>query len=284
MSRWLVGLLLAVMAVGAAPSTLFEVGLRDDAALLPPGRDRVLSERMRQLARDAEIELLVVLEHNGASVGDASAWLARWGEQHPDEPAPVKRAVLHLDLRRPKTSLAVSPPLEPLLPEQTRAALINSVIAPAVASRNTGTLGEAIEDVIRRIGRQAGVTVGPPPDPAGLTAAPEPVVAPPRPWLSPWLLVALPVGLFAVLVAGREGGAGTFGVALLLALLYGGLYLLLRFRPSWFVLLALAAAAPALLMLGSPPAPPRRRRRLVPVGGGFGVTALGGFGAGGFEE
>lgn len=269
----------------------------DLARILPPGRARVIDERLARLRERTGVELAIVLErgdHEAEDGADAASWLKDWVAQPPAEgqgEQPLRRAVAHLNLSAATASLAVSAPLSPTLSAERCTALVGQQLNPAIASQNTEHLAAALNELVRSVGEAVGARLEEPAAEAPAAARETFVPQARRPWLSAWWFVALPAALGSLLLAARLGPGWALLLGPALLALYAGLYFLLAFRPDWFAPASVLAALPLLLLIGPRPDAPALPQPAccLPVrartsrGAGFAVTGFDGFGAGGFE-
>ncbi|MCC7495717.1 MAG: hypothetical protein IT204_25425 [Fimbriimonadaceae bacterium] len=301
---WL-GLVLLATCVGSAapPPGRWEAGVWDLAELLPGGRARVLTEKIAAIRSTTGVEFLILLiRGDEGTPADAAALLTAWVAQPPNPlevppptvPAtgPPRRGVLLLHLTSGGVTCAVTPTLDRKVTAALRYQVVTDQLKPALASRSTSAVGDALSVACDRLGKAVGLTAAAAPASAAPAAEPPFEPRPLRPWLSWRWLVLLPTLLVGAVLAVRLGLARAVGLSLPALLLYLGLFCLLRFRVEWFMVAGCLAVLPVAFAWTTPELPrePRAarlgRRMAAPVvgRGGFGVTGFGALGAGGWEN
>ncbi len=293
-------LVLVTLAVGPAAAQYFGPGVHDRVGLLSKARRQSLSAQVQQFGERTETEFAVVIVRGDSNSrdgdpADAQAWLTGWreapeeGSEEGNEPAStsgqgeleqLRFVVLHLNVAKKLATVAVTPNLAAKFTSETRAE-IAKMVQPALAERSAEAVGKALSLAVQRVSVAAGL-----PAPAKRAVAqpapevPSFVMPAPRPWLRPLWLVALPTALMAVLLWWRGGLWQAVAATPLVLLLYSGLYLLLRFRPTWFMVVGALAVAPLVFWIMTPP---RAGKAAAPADaawrhGGFGTTGFAGLG------
>lgn len=265
--RGLVTVLL--LTVSAAAAVEYGPGVHDLAGVLDDDAETLLSARCAELS-ERGLELAVVIVREPASGENAEAWLKQWAATAETKPS-RGRAVVHIALADGSASCAAEGAVATLWRPSARDRLIADALKPALAQGNLGTLLDGLRDAADQLSATSGPAPKLPPPPLPPAAA-----QPSRPWLGPLPLVAGPVLLCLLAAWLRLGRRHAALVLPWLLALYSGLYLLLRFRPVWFMALGFTAVAPVIYLALTPPAP--RPVRLRPSHGGFGCRGFGALG------
>lgn len=266
-----VALLLAAGLATAAPAPeLLAPGLVDPSSLIDPDAAARIGQLCDRLAEQS-LELAVVVEPSAPAEPPpaARAWLDAWPAGEGD----LERAVLHVSLAEQTATLAAGEGLRAQWSELLWQDLLRDLLEPAMASRDTLAVSRALARATAALAQAVGVTE---PGTMAVATTPLPPPAPPRRWLRPLWFVWLPTLALALIAVRRVSWPGALMLVPWLVLLYGGIYLLLRFRPSLFMICGVATIAPLVYLMTSRPAPragPAPARR-----GGFGLGAFGAFG------
>ncbi len=298
---WLLLVVLAAAMGWAQVPPRLEAGVLDQAQILPAGRARVLSEKLTRVAAQARTDWLIYLSRGDEPEGlpsDALGLLLHWVAQPPPFGAPVDpgpkrppgpRGVLHVRLTTGRVTIAVGGGLSAQVPAAMQREWAQGLVEPALASGRVDQLAGSLAEVCERLAIACGVATPAAPAAAAAPAlSPEFVPVPPRPWLRLLWFVGLPTLVVAAWLVGREGPGRALLLAPVVALLYAGLYFMLRFRPPWFMLLGATAVVPVVFAATAPPRSPatvtwrpRRRRPSRPAlhHGGLGVSGFAGLGA-----
>ncbi len=263
-------LLLAAGLAAAAPvPELLAPGLIDPSSLVDPDAAARIGQLCDRLAGQS-LELAVVVEPSApAEPPAARAWLDAWPAGEGD----LERAVLHVSLAEQTATLAAGEAMAARWPEPLWTDLRDDTLVPALASRDTLEVSRALARATAALAQAVGVTE---PGTVAVATTPLPPPAPPRRWLRPLWFVWLPTLALALIAVRRVSWSGALLLIPWLVLLYGGSYLLLRFRPALFMVCGVATIAPVVYLVASRPAPragPAPARR-----GGFGLGGFGGFG------
>ncbi|MBI5832465.1 MAG: TPM domain-containing protein [Armatimonadetes bacterium] len=240
-------------------------GLVDPGQLLPAEQAKKLTAACEQLSRERSAKLLVVVEPKAGSPRTADTLLKQWAGAARDAQA----AVLQITFETRAADLALSPSLTESLPDAVRTQLLDQRVKPALSPHvNNARLAVAEALVFLAAQLQAAL-----PEPRALAVKVTRLPPPPAPplWRHPGWWVGLPTLLFLLILGARAGGRTALAYLVPLLMLYGGLYLTLRFEPLLLVISAPMALVPVWIARAEPVVS-RAIRGVVVRCGGFGCS------------
>lgn len=303
MVRWSrLGCLLLPLALATGEPTMERPasGVLDPADAVDHARTRRLAERVDRLAEQPGIALLIVFQRGeDKAERPAAEWLKLWQETSAtpatqeataDTGAPatapseetvqpaLPRAVLTVRLAPGQVDYAGEEGCEERWPAASREQALARHVSPPLTDHNLSGLVHGLLAICDELsGWAASVAAASQAPPAPPEPAP---VEPPRPWLNGWWFVGLPLLFWALVLAVRQGPRPAVLALAPLALLYGGLYLLLAFQPAALLAAGVLAFAPLWIVTGEPPPRAAVGTGWQPGESGFGQTGFGAFGAG----